>query len=348
MPNPLRILCVIANPSDLPRFDDAQVWAKTAEPFLANPQVLIERLAEPTESGLKRALAEGRWDALHFVVHAEERIIANRGTIALVGAGGLARKLTAPYLAGLVAASPSVRLVVLQALGMLNVQLKVVAQALVAQGVAVVTGSSANSAYWVPKLYFAVIAGLTPEEIVRELGWSDTEVSSSKREQPIFGVRDIVMQPPPDLKPPPPPPPRSRSGEFDVFLCHNWDDKPAVKRIAQRLKEAGIHPWLDEEQLPPGQPWQRLLEQQIGRIKSAAVFVGAAGMGPWQEEEIDALLRVFKKRKAPVIPVLLPDAPSQPDLPLFLGARTWVDFRRPDPDPLKQLLWGITGQRPDD
>ena len=34
--------------------------------------------------------------------------------------------------------------------------------------------------------------------------------------------------------------------QFDVFLCHNSLDKPAVKRIAESLKELGIRPWLDE------------------------------------------------------------------------------------------------------
>jgi hypothetical protein len=36
------------------------------------------------------------------------------------------------------------------------------------------------------------------------------------------------------------------AGEFDVFLCHNGADKPAVKAIAQRLKALGVMPWLDE------------------------------------------------------------------------------------------------------
>jgi hypothetical protein len=31
---------------------------------------------------------------------------------------------------------------------------------------------------------------------------------------------------------------------------------------------------------------------------------------------------------------------------LFLRGMTWVDFRAADPDPLAQLIWGITGQRP--
>lgn len=136
------------------------------------------------------------------------------------------------------------------------------------------------------------------------------------------------------------------SAEFDVFLCHNRSDKPAVKRIAERLEERGILPWLDENELPPGQPWQPLLEKQIANIKSAAVFVGAAGVGPWQEQELYGFLREFVSRKSPVIPVLLVDAPEKPELPIFLRAMTWVDFRVQDPDPLSRLIWGITGRRP--
>ncbi|HYT41866.1 MAG TPA: toll/interleukin-1 receptor domain-containing protein, partial [Methylomirabilota bacterium] len=135
------------------------------------------------------------------------------------------------------------------------------------------------------------------------------------------------------------------TNDFDVFLCHNNKDKPEVKRIGERLKEFGIYPWLDEWELQPGKPWQRSLEQQITQIKSAAVFVGKDGIGPWQQEELEAFLSEFVDRGCPVIPILLPDAPKEPQLPVFLKARTWVDFRSWDPDPLKQLVWGITGER---
>jgi hypothetical protein len=32
---------------------------------------------------------------------------------------------------------------------------------------------------------------------------------------------------------------------FDVFLSYNSRDRAVVERIAQRLKRAGIEPWLD-------------------------------------------------------------------------------------------------------
>jgi hypothetical protein len=133
--------------------------------------------------------------------------------------------------------------------------------------------------------------------------------------------------------------------EYDVFLCHNSDDKPAVKEIGRSLKERGILPWLDEWELRPGLPWQRLLDQQIAKIDSAAVFVGRGGIGPWQQLELEAFLREFVERGCPVIPVLLPDAPKKPRLPVFLRGMTWVDFRKRDPDPMKRLIWGITGKR---
>jgi len=54
----------------------------------------------------------------------------------------------------------------------------------------------------------------------------------------------------------------------------------------------------------------------------------------------------FVERKLPVIPVLLPGAPEQPELPLFLKAFTWVDLRKGlSSDGLERLVWGITGRR---
>jgi uncharacterized CHY-type Zn-finger protein len=135
------------------------------------------------------------------------------------------------------------------------------------------------------------------------------------------------------------------TGDFDVFLCHNTIDKPIVKKIGEQLKEQGILPWLDEWELRPGLSWQQQLEQQLKQIKSAAVFIGKDGIGPWQQQEMYAFLRAFVKEDCPVIPVLLPYAPQKPTLPKLLEDFIWVDFRLQDPDPLQQLLWGITGKR---
>ncbi|MBD2727949.1 GUN4 domain-containing protein [Nostoc sp. FACHB-892] len=138
----------------------------------------------------------------------------------------------------------------------------------------------------------------------------------------------------------------SDEDQFDVFLCHNSKDKPEVIEIAHELTRQGIKPWLDKWELRPGLAWQVLLEEQIENIKSAAVFVGSSGLGPWQSQEMRAFLNEFVERKCPVIPVLLGNTPQQPQLPIFLKGHTWVDFRT-DSEAMEQLIWGITGKPPE-
>jgi hypothetical protein len=133
--------------------------------------------------------------------------------------------------------------------------------------------------------------------------------------------------------------------DFDVFVCYSDKDQPAVKEIALKLKERGILPWLDEWEVLPGQLWLRLIEKDIKQIKSAAVFIGKSGIAPWNELESEAILRKFVQRGCPVIPIILEDAPERPEVPLFLANRTWVDFRKREPDPMERLIWGITGRR---
>jgi TIR domain/GUN4-like len=136
--------------------------------------------------------------------------------------------------------------------------------------------------------------------------------------------------------------------EFDVFLCHNSEDKAQIRSIAEYLRGQGVRPWFDEWELRPGVRWQQVLEEQILHIKSAAVFVGSNGIGPWQQAELGAFLSVFSRSHKPLIPVLLENAPQTPNLPVFLQERMWVDFRQTQPNPMKNLIWGITGNKPID
>lgn len=126
--------------------------------------------------------------------------------------------------------------------------------------------------------------------------------------------------------------------QFDVFLCHNSSDKPEIRKINAFLKAAAIRTWLDEEQARLGQPWQPELERQIGLVKSACVFVGSNGWGPWQQVEERAFLEEFVRRGCPVIPVILPGTEQVPALPLFLRQMTWLDLREDYQGELSRLV----------
>jgi nucleotide-binding universal stress UspA family protein len=152
----------------------------------------------------------------------------------------------------------------------------------------------------------------------------DAVSRASREHMDILAVDPSVPAPTPD--------------RFDVFLCHNSADKPAVRLIDTAMQQAGVRTWLDEDQLRPGVPWQEELEAQIADVKAAVVFVGESGLGPWQDAEMRAFLNQFRTRGCPVIPVLLPDAPAIPDLPLFLAQMTWVDLRTEYEPQLERLI----------
>ena len=144
---------------------------------------------------------------------------------------------------------------------------------------------------------------------------------------------------------------KKRTGEYDVFLSYNSADRAAVLEVARSLKGVGIRAWLDVWDLIPGKPWQDELEKQIGKVRSAAVFVGPKGIGPWEDMEKRLLIQRFVKRGASVIPVLLPGAPQDVKLPALLEQFTWVDLRGLRPEEagdLKNLVAGIIEKRPDE
>jgi hypothetical protein len=140
-------------------------------------------------------------------------------------------------------------------------------------------------------------------------------------------------------------------GAFDCFLSHNSKDKEVVRALAAALRTAGVSYWLDDDQCIPGDPHQPLMEAGIRNSGSMAVMIGIAGIGPWEDEEQQAGIAFAVKDRRRVIPVILPTAPSVPDLPVFLANRTWVDLRpgaySTADEGLACLIWGIRGKRPD-
>jgi WD40 repeat protein/energy-coupling factor transporter ATP-binding protein EcfA2 len=123
-----------------------------------------------------------------------------------------------------------------------------------------------------------------------------------------------------------------RPHPFDVFLSHNSREKPAVERIAEKLKRAQIEPWLDKWCLTSGGDWQTELAEGLRLSAACAVFVGPHGIGNWEDLEYKlAIDRMAKDRAYRLFLVLLPGLPEPFDtsaLPPFLSIRTWVDLRR--------------------
>jgi hypothetical protein len=139
---------------------------------------------------------------------------------------------------------------------------------------------------------------------------------------------------------------KETTGDYDVFLSYNSPDRAVVGEIAERLRAAGVLPWFDANDIPPGRRWQDEVTRYIRKVRVGAFFVGPNGLGAWQTNEKQAFLDEAAKanREFVIVPVLLPGAPGE--LPDFVNQWQAVDFRVADPDPFDRLLWAITGERP--
>lgn len=337
---PLRVLAVIPTPSEMPRLDGEAVWLALSDalkPLRSSGLVELDRLRPPTENALRNRLQEHDWHVVHFIGPVASRRSAHYDTLTFEGSTGAGRRVTVSYVTALLARHAAMRLLVVADAAM-PASLSRNFYERLATGATIVEASTlfGRRATIVPIGTCATNAPLV-NAYAADTPSADppaARVALDAAEERRHAARRECER-------------KRAAAEFDVFLCHNRSDKPHVRDIATALEEHGILPWLDERELRPGEPWQAALEQQIGSIKAAAVFVGAAGVGPWQEQEIYSFLREFVARRSPVIPVLLRDAPAQPALPIFLRSMTWVDFRVDEPEPLAQLIWGITGERPD-
>ncbi|HET9209797.1 MAG TPA: toll/interleukin-1 receptor domain-containing protein, partial [Thermoanaerobaculia bacterium] len=143
--------------------------------------------------------------------------------------------------------------------------------------------------------------------------------------------------------------PTSMSQSYDVFLSHSSPDKPAVEKLARKLRENRIKPFFDKWDLTPGKLWQQGLEEGLRSSKTCIIFVGSGGISAWHlQEMLVALDRATREPSFPVIPVLLPGS-KQGDIPSFLSQRTWVEFPSlDDKEALHRLVSGIRGEKPGD
>jgi len=85
----------------------------------------------------------------------------------------------------------------------------------------------------------------------------------------------------------------SSERKLKVFLCHSSGDKPAVRDLYKRLQADGFDPWLDEEDLLPGQDWQREIPKAVRSAEAIIVCLSQASInkeGYVQKEIGEALL----------------------------------------------------------
>ena len=103
-----------------------------------------------------------------------------------------------------------------------------------------------------------------------------------------------------------------------VFIIYSHSDLEQAKLVSEALKVHGFHPWLDVEEIRPGQRWLAAIEKGLNECSSALLLV-SANLDITNEtiaQEIGIAMSTMRSRDetfSHVIPVILDDTPI-PDI----------------------------------
>ena len=123
---------------------------------------------------------------------------------------------------------------------------------------------------------------------------------------------------------------------YDVFLSHNSQDKPRVREIAERLRQAGLRVWFDEWLIRPGDDIYLAIERGLeeARVQVLCLSPAALASGWVNLERNTVLFRDPTNQGRRFVPLLLADC----TLPDTLRRYKYLDFRQGSPSAFDELL----------
>jgi CheY-like chemotaxis protein len=112
-----------------------------------------------------------------------------------------------------------------------------------------------------------------------------------------------------------------------VFLCHSSNDKPSVRVLYHRLRSDGFEPWLDEEDLLPGQEWKREIPKAVRKSDVVVVCLSSTAINKrgYVQKEIKIALDIADEQPEGTI-YIIPLRLEECEVPERLSHWQWVDF----------------------
>ncbi|MEU1274149.1 toll/interleukin-1 receptor domain-containing protein [Streptomyces sp. NPDC005799] len=112
-----------------------------------------------------------------------------------------------------------------------------------------------------------------------------------------------------------------------VFLCHSSGDKPDVRLLRTMLQSEGFEPWLDEEEILPGQDWDLEIRRAIRASDLILVCLSKASVTKtgYVQKEIRIVLDEADHQPEGTI-YLIPARLENCDVPERLRRWQWVDL----------------------
>jgi small GTP-binding protein len=118
----------------------------------------------------------------------------------------------------------------------------------------------------------------------------------------------------------------ARTFPYDVFLSHNSKDKPRVRKLAERLKAAGLKVWFDEWNIKPGEIISLKVDEGLeqSRVLLLCISRNALDSGWVALERSTAIHRDPENAGRRFVPLLLEEC----ELPDTLRRYKYLDWRK--------------------
>jgi len=150
------------------------------------------------------------------------------------------------------------------------------------------------------------------------------------RSLPVSAVSASPLPPLPVSAPTASPLPAASTGlprRLRVFLCYASGDKPAVRNLYRRLRISGFAPWLDEEDLLPGQDWPLEIPKAVRSSDAVIICLSSRAItkAGYVQKEIKYALDVADEQPEGAI-FLIPLRLEECEAPERLQRWHWVDF----------------------
>jgi len=118
-----------------------------------------------------------------------------------------------------------------------------------------------------------------------------------------------------------------QDSQAQVFLCHASADKPKVRELYNWLKGQGFRPWLDEEDLLPGQEWEYEIPRMVRASTIVVVCLSKHSIGKtgYVQKEIKIALDVAEQQPEGAI-FIIPARLEDCTVPERLSKYHWVNL----------------------
>ena len=109
-----------------------------------------------------------------------------------------------------------------------------------------------------------------------------------------------------------------------IFLSHNANDKPFVRKLGLDLESHGIKVWIDEAEIKIGDSLIEKISDGLSEVDYLAVILSPNSVkSRWVQEEINiAMYRQISNKTIKILPILY----QQCERPIFLEGRKYCDF----------------------